>query len=153
MMMMMMSGVLLIFYPIYLLIYFQYLKVRKPIFLLNHSALVSKSLVCCIKSSRLWPNFYHSLSIFSLSCLALNLTAKCTVFFFPCPFLPLLYRGWVVAYVVDYVHEIRTPNIRRIFPQDPLHWLSKENLLILTLSPVVWVLKRMKKDLKMNYYN
>ena len=46
-------------FPIHFLMYYSYFKVRKPTFLYNRPNLVSKFLAC-LKSSKFFPDFYHS---------------------------------------------------------------------------------------------
>ena len=81
-------------FPIYLLVYFQYFKVRKPTFLYYRPNLVSYSLVCH-KSSAFFLDFNHFLP--SLCRFAPKITVKCKYVVFPSSFLALKSLVRVVA--------------------------------------------------------
>ena len=60
--------------PIYLLVDFQYFKVRKLTILCYCPNLVSEPLVCCHIFAEFCPDFYHSFSILSFGRVASKIT-------------------------------------------------------------------------------
>ena len=87
------------------MVYFQYFKVRKLAFLYYHPNLISKPLVCCLKSSELYLNLYPSFSISSLSRVTFKIRVKCQFVILPGPLSALQSLICVIALFVIRVPE------------------------------------------------
>ena len=84
--------------PIYLLVDFQYFKIRKPTILCNSPNLVSEPLAC-LKFSDLCPDLYHSFSVPSVCRVDPKISVYCLSVIFPSPFSTLRSLVWQVVFV------------------------------------------------------
>ena len=92
---------------IYFLLYFYYVKVRKPIFLHSCSYLISKSVTSWLKIRTFLPDLYHSFPISSLSKVAPKIAVQCNLVVVSTPCFTVMSLVGVVLQIV-----FRVPNLK-----------------------------------------